>query len=592
MRNQQGIMMKRLITLLTLATLTALNLTAADQLQRGFTHPPDSARPWVYWFWLNGNITSNGITADLEAMKRVGIGGVLIMEVDQGTPKGDAAFGGPLWRGLFQHVCGEAHRLGLEVNMNNDAGWCGSGGPWITPELSMQKIVFAETNVEGPLHLEATLPQPQAVANYYRDITVLAFPKPAGEARIEALAAKAAFVPRHFTPQADWPALPREQTVARSQIVNLAAQMDSSGRLTWDVPAGQWTILRLGHTTTGTDNHPAPEAGRGFESDKLSREATDVMFAGLMGRLVADSKPLAGKTLVATHIDSWETGSQNWTPKFRQEFQRLRGYDPLPFLPVVTGRVVESVEVSERFLWDVRQTVSDLLVANYAGRFRELAHQHGLRLSIEAYDGAPCDEMTYAGQADEPMAEFWSWGFSTAYSCTEMASAAHVYGKRILGAEAFTANDGEKWQHHPASIKALGDWAFCEGINRFVFHRYALQPWRDYAPGMSMGPWGLHYERTQTWWEQSAAWHEYLARCQFLLRQGLFVADILLPGAGRLAEAFLAHRAGPLRQHARAAPLQLRRLHAGGRAHAHEGQGRESGSARRHELSTAGVAAG
>ena len=521
-------MIKRLLTVLTLATLSALNLTAANELQRGFSQPPDAARPWVYWFWLNGNITSNGITADLEAMKRVGIGGVLIMEVDQGTPKGAAAFGGPLWRGLFQHVCGEAHRLGLEVNMNNDAGWCGSGGPWITPELAMQKIVSAETNVEGPLRFEATLPQPQAVANYYRDITVLAFPKPAGEARMEAVAGKAAFIPRHFTPRADWPTLPGKQTVARNQIVNLAAQMDGAGRLTWDVPPGQWTILRLGHTTTGTDNHPAPQAGRGLESDKLSQAATDAMFAGLMGRLVADSKPLVGKTLVATHIDSWETGSQNWTPKFRQEFQRLRGYHPLPFLPVITGRVVESVEVSERFLWDVRQTVSDLLVANYAGRFRELAHRHGLRLSIEAYDSAPCDEMTYAGQADEPMAEFWSWGvgFNTAYSCTEMASAAHVYGKRILGAEAFTANDGEKWLHHPASIKALGDWAFCEGINRFVFHRYALQPWRDYAPGMTMGPWGLHYERTQTWWEQSAAWHEYLARCQHMLRQGLFVADI------------------------------------------------------------------
>ncbi len=192
----------------------------------------------------------------------------------------------------------------------------------------------------------------------------------------------------------------------------------------------------------------------------------------------------------------------------------------------MTGRVVESLEVSERFLWDLRQTVSDLLVEKYAGHMRELAHRHGLRLSIEAYDGCPCDDMTYAGQADEPMCEFWSWGPNTAYSCTEMASAAHGYGKRILGAEAFTATDLEKWQHHPASIKALGDWAFCEGVNRFVFHRYALQPWLERRPGMSMGPWGLHYERTQTWWESSRPWHEYLARCQFLLQQGLFVADV------------------------------------------------------------------
>ena len=509
--------------------VAAMGTTRAGKLEQEFARPPASARPWVYWFWLNGNITSNGITADLEAMQRVGIGGVLIMEVDQGTPKGDAAFGGPVWRDLFKHVCAEAGRLGLEVNMNNDAGWCGSGGPWITPELAMQKIVSTETNVTGPLRFAATLAKPDAVAGYYREIAVLAFPTPAGAARIEGLPSKAAFVPSQVAPGGNWPAVPAGQTVARDRILQLTAQMDAAGHLTWNVPAGKWTILRLGHTLTGKDNHPAPEAGRGLESDKLSRAATDAMFAGLMGKIIGDAKPLAGKALVATHIDSWETGSQNWTPKFRQEFQRLRGYDLLPFLPVMTGRVVESVEVSERFLWDVRRTVSDLLIANYAGRFRELSHRHGLRLSIEAYDGNPCDDMTYAGQADEPMAEFWSWGsFNVAFSCTEMASAAHVYGKRILGAEAFTATDGEKWRHHPASIKALGDWAFCEGINRFVFHRYALQPWTipDRAPGMSMGPWGLHYERTQTWWEQSTAWHQYLARCQFLLREGLFVADI------------------------------------------------------------------
>ncbi len=132
----------------------------------------------------------------------------------------------------------------------------------------------------------------------------------------------------------------------------------------------------------------------------------------------------------------------------------------------------------------------------------------------------------YGGQSDEPMGEFWTPGGGSMETCRGMASAGHIYGKRIIGAEAFTAGDHERWREHPASLKALGDRAFCEGINRFVFHRYAMQPWADYSPGMTMGPWGQHYERTQTWWEQSRAWHEYLARCQFLLRQGLFVADI------------------------------------------------------------------
>ena len=366
--------------------------------------------------------------------------------------------------------------------------------------------------------------------------------------------------------------------------------MSKDGRLVWDVPPGKWTVVRFGHTPTGKDNHPAPLEGRGLECDKLSRKAADAMFEGLMGKLIADSKPLAGKTLVATHIDSWEVGSQNWTPAFREDFQRLRGYDPLPFLPVMTGRVVDSLEVSERFLWDLRQTISELVVENYAGRFRELAHQHGLRLSIEAYDGC-CDDMTYAGQADEPMGEFWSWAFgSGADWCTEMSSAAHIYGKPILGAEAFTATDKEKWLGHPGGIKALGDWAFCEGINRFVFHRYALQPWRDVKPGMSMGPWGLHYERTETWWEQSKAWHEYLARCQFLLQQGQFVADIcyLEPEASP----YRVSRAAHTREPAPPAGLQLRRLHAGSAAHAHESEGWPAGAAQRHELPRAGPARG
>lgn len=503
-----------------------LAIPAGSVLEQNFLHPSASARPWVYWFWLNGNITSNGITADLEAMQRVGIGGVLIMEVDQGAPKGPADFGKERWRGLFQHMLSEAHRLGLEVNMNNDAGWCGSGGPWITPELAMQKLVWTETNLAGPLHFEGVLAQPKAVSNYYGDITVLAFPTPASPARIEDIDGKAALVPKQLPVIGTFPSLPSDRVIPRARIIELTSHSDTNGLLHWDVPEGKWTVLRIGHTTTGKDNHPAPEPGRGLESDKLSKAATQLMFNELMGKVIADSKPLAGKTLVSTHIDSWETGSQNWTPRFREEFKKRRGYDPLLLLPIVTGKVVDSLEISERFLWDLRHTVSEMLVENYAGELRRLAQKHGVRLSIEAYDGTPCDDMTYAGQADEPMAEFWSWGYNTAYSCVEMSSAAHVYGRRILGAESFTATDGEKWLLHPGAIKTLGDWAFCEGINRFVFHRYAMQPWLNEPPGMSMGPWGLHYERTETWWEQSTAWHEYLARCQYLLRQGLWVADI------------------------------------------------------------------
>ena len=507
-------------------------------MERSFVNPPDSARPWVYWFWLNGNLTREGITADLEAMKRVGIGGVLIMEVDQGAPRGPVDFMSPQWRELFKHVVAEARRLGLEVNMNNDAGWNGSGGPWIKPEQSMQKVVWSETNLEGPKKFDGTLPQPEAVAGYYRDIAVLAFPTP-GEFRIDNIQGKAAYERSGIAPAGEVN-LPPEMVVDRARITNLSTELDGEGRLTWDVPGGKWTVLRIGHTSTGVMNAPSPESGRGLECDKLSKEGIEAQFAGMMGKLIADVGSAAGKALVATHIDSWENGSQNWTARMRDEFQMRRGYDLLPFLPTLSGRVVESLEVSERFLWDLRQTISDLVVENYAGRLAELSQQHGLRLSIEAY-GGPCDDMTYAGRADEPMCEFWIGGgaFET---CKEMASAAHTYGRRILGAESFTADNSERWLQHPATIKALGDRAFCEGVNRFVFHRYAMQPWLNYKPGMTMGPWGVHYERTQTWWDITPAWHEYLARCQFLLWQGLFVADVCYLQPEASPQGFYGHK--------------------------------------------------
>jgi len=520
--------MRRLVALSALLLVgsvcgaaTCASRGPATDLQSGFLRPPESAKPWVYWFWLNGNITKEGITADLEAMKRVGIGGVLIMEVDQGVPLGPVAFMSDQWRELFKHVVAEAKRLGLQVNMNDDAGWNGSGGPWIKPEEAMQKVVFAEVNVEGPQQFQGALPQPQTAAGFYRDIAVLAFPTPT-EFRIRDIEAKAAYQ-RGGTPPDTRP-LPPGAAIAQDRIVDITAKMAAGGTVTWDVPEGRWTILRVGYTPTGMVNAPAPASGTGLECDKLSKEGAEAAFRGMMAKLIQDVGPAAGKVLVRTHIDSWENGSQNWTPRMREEFRRLRGYDLLPFLPVLSGRVVNSIEVSERFLWDLRQTISELVIQNYAGHMAELAHQHGIRLSIEAY-GGPCDELPYGGRADEPMGEFWVGG-GAMETCREMASSGHVYGKPIIGAEAFTATDSERWLEHPGSVKALGDAAFCEGINRFVFHRYAMQPWLNYKPGMTMGPWGLHYERTQTWWDQTPPWHRYLARCQYLLRQGQFVADI------------------------------------------------------------------
>lgn len=508
-----------------------------------FQSPPFDCGPWVYWFWLNVNVTREGIVADLEAMKQAGIAGVLIMDVDEGTPPSfnGARFGDATWHELFQFACQEANRRGIEVNMTNDAGWCGSGGPWITPELSMQVVVWSATAATGGQPLHVQLPQPQARMEYYRDIAVLAFPTPPAESsghsfRIANLhgLTEGYLDPRrgaqyNIPTRVNWETLPEDQVMKKSGIRELTEKMDRHGVLQCELPQGAWTILRLGHTTTGVKNHPAPAGGLGLETDKLSRQATLFQFQALMGRIIKNVGPLTGKTLVATHIDSWETGVQNWTPTMPSDFERLRGYDLLPYLPVLTGRVVESLEVSQRFLWDFRKTIGDLLVENYAAAMREVAKQHGLRLSIEGYSGEPASDVRYGGQASEPMAECWSWSrFGARESVTEMTGAGHVYGRNVIGQETFTAGSDEKWLGHPAVVKDIGDWTFCEGINRFVFHRYAMQPWVNPhdAPGMCMGPWGLHYERTQTWWSMSRAWHDYVARCCYMLRKGHFVADV------------------------------------------------------------------
>ena len=300
--------MKLIYASLFFAALLAA--TAHGDLEQRFLNPPDKAKPWVYWFPLDGNLTREGITADMEAMARVGIGGLIYMETAQGTPTGPAAFGGPLWRELFQHACQEAARLGLVVRMNNDAGWCGSGGPWITPELSMQKVVWTETTVAGAKRFEGTLEQPEEFESYYRDIAVLAFPRPSYPHRISGIKGKACFVPIRgsLSGRAMWPDLPPDRLVARETVVDLTSRMSSDGMLTWDVPEGNWTILRFGYTSTGKENHPAPEAGKGLECDKLSKRAAEVHFESLMGKLVADVGPLAGDTLAWTHIDSWEVG--------------------------------------------------------------------------------------------------------------------------------------------------------------------------------------------------------------------------------------------------------------------------------------------
>ncbi len=528
---------KIILMLCGCAALVTMRLRA-DDLSEKFVSPPASARPWVYWTWLNSNLTKEGITADLEAMQRVGIGGALILDVEQGTPPGPMKFFDPQWQVMFKHAVMEAKRLGLEINMNNGAGYYGSGGQWVKPEQGMQWIYQSEQHVKGGGHWQGTLVKPINRADY-RDIVVLAVAEPSAvdnksrykipDLTMKALQWKTWIAYKGGQSAALDATAPPEAVIPQEGVINISQLMDASGNLSWDVPSGEWTLLRIGHAYNGSMIGPTPKDQRGPETDKLSKAATIMHFETFVKHLNDVIGEDGKNTLVATHIDSWEGGGQNWTAGMREEFLQRRGYDPVTYLPILGGRVIGSLQMSERFLWDLRKTVSELMVQNYVAEFARLAHENKLRFTFESYTTTGND-LDAANFVDEPMAEFWTptgQGADFYPTMKAMASAAHINGRSIVGAEAFTSFRTERWLWHPAMIKKIGDDAFAQGVNRFVFHRYASQPFMNRVPGQQMGPWGLHYERTNTWWEWTTPWHTYLARSQYMLRQGQSVADVL-----------------------------------------------------------------
>ncbi len=508
------------LTLYAFASLSYAN----DPLVEGFNNPPASAKAQTWWHWINGNVTREGITADLEAMKRVGIQEAQIFNVNLGDPRGPAAYLSPLWLDLLKHSAYEAKRLGLELGFHNAAGWSSSGGPWVTPEHSMQRVVFSEVTHKGGTPFNACLAQPKSRLGYYRDIAVLAFPKPNSNKRIDGLDYKSLSgrIRNHLAP--DSKPIPASAVVSQLEIIDLTSRVADDGYLEWMPPPGEWVILRLGHTPTGKRNRPAAFGGHGLECDKMSREAVDAFWEGGITPIINGLGPLVGPVLKSCLIDSYEVGACNWTPNFQREFHSLSGYDCSPYLPALAGYYVESGEISERFLWDFRRTIGDLMAKNYYAYFRERCHQHGMQFSVEPYWG-PFDNMQIGEAGNIVMCEFWSGDVAFFDSPKFVASIAKLNGDRIVGAEAFTGTGG--WVEHPATIKSIGDKAWAQGINRFIFHSYVHQPW-NVGPGLTLSYHGLEFNRLNTWWEPAEAFLDYIARSQFMLQQGQSVADVLV----------------------------------------------------------------
>lgn len=560
-------MKKQQVSYLLIAFLLAIGCSTKIQspqislnaLKKGFLLPPDSAKPGVYWYFMDGNMSAETMTKDLESMKRAGIANLIFLEVNVGVARGPVTFFSEEWQELFVHAVHEAERLGIEVTLGIGPGWTGSGGPWVDIAQSMQILVASSLEVregQGSIHLPipaqkapyfgegAFTPELKKEWNdFYEDVAVLAYPSPTIQKSIADIDEKALYyrapyssvqgVKPYLPVPANYEKLPAGALIPKEGILNLTDKLSADGRLDWTAPKGNWTILRFGRRNNSAITRPAPMPGLGFEADKFDTLAINAHlehYVGTLIRKIGRPKPGAKGGLKRLHMDSWEMGAQNWTPKFREEFLRRRGYDPLPFYPVYAGNIVESLEVSERFLWDLRQTAQELVLDYHARQVRKFAARNGLELSIEPYDMNPTADLELGAIADVPMAEFWSkdLGFNATFSVIEATSVGHVEGHALIPAEAFTAQNNEGWKQYPGIMKDQGDWAFAAGINRFVYHTFQSQSLPDaLRPGMTMGPYGVHWDRNQTWWPMVGTYHDYISRCQFVLQQGNTVADLL-----------------------------------------------------------------
>ncbi|WP_428307747.1 glycosyl hydrolase [Lacipirellula sp.] len=523
------------------------SLTPLVPLEQGWDDPPREARTRCWWWWLNGNVTAEAITRDLEEMKAKGFGGANIIDAGGATQTGHDPvphgpdFGSPEWRVLFLHALAEADRLGLEIGVNIVSGW-NMGGPTVTPEQASKKLTWTWTTVDGGelgAAIDVQLEQPPTVGDYYRGVKVIAFPDP-GEApaTIERFRPKA----YHDYPggsnanDAGWLLHPGGGSAASvvdpQSVRDISSAVDEQGRLQWHAPPGQWRVVRLGYTLSNSIVSTSSDGWNGWAIDYLDRHAFDKYWEDVVAPILDEAKPYLGKTLRYLQTDSWELGPVNWTPQLPAEFAKRRGYELDSMLPALAGYVVGDRATSNRFLADFRRTLAELIAENNYGAFAEHAHANGLGIHPESGGphAAPIDALLCLSKSDVMMGEFWGQSphrptDDSRFFTKQPASAAHLYGRRTVLAEAFTTI-GPHWEEGPRELKPVFDRAACEGLNLTMLHTFDCSPPEMGLPGQAYFA-GTHINPNNTWWHASGPFFAYLNRCQFLLQQGLPANDVL-----------------------------------------------------------------
>ncbi len=491
---------------------------AQDRLSpAAFADPPVNARPGSFWDWLNGSMTKEQITRDLEAMKRGGMRGGEIWDVaacadpDGRVPAGPA-FLGPESTRLIVHAIREADRLGLEIGIVASSGW-NAGGSWIPPEHAGKGLYQSVTTVTGPkeVHTELLLPGlPELCPRdahgrpvYLREVAVLAVPHD------------------------------KAKTLADvNQVVDLTMRIDADGKLRWHVPAGDWDILRFVCMNHGQQLIvPSPNSG-GPMIDFFDPRATEFHLHHMVTTILKElgRNSFVGTSFKTLEFDSMELdGFTPWNETMAAEFQRRIGYPMIRFLPVLAGWKLTDHAVQEQFFYDWHKLVSDLLIDSHYVTGRKFLESYGVKLIAESggpgppiWDSNPVDGIKAIGAVDIPRGEFWN-RHRGIFLVKEIASAAHVYNKRLVDAESFTT--WRRWVDGPLNHKKLADRALCEGLNCFSLHTYASSPPEAGLPGWAYHA-GTDINPSATWWPMVGGLMDYLARCSYMLRQGWFVADV------------------------------------------------------------------
>lgn len=508
-------------------------MQAQPTVESIFKHPPESAKPRGYWLWAHGNFDYTRITEELTAFKEMGLGGVDIFDMGIADPYGiippGNSFMGPEMLDGIKFAVQEAKKLDLLLGLSVSNGW-NAGGDWTEPDEMIMRLLFWKDTLQGPVHLsEIGFPElPKTFAKPYGSFPL--FPQ-----------IQADGFPEYYENVAlvAYPLTKNGIIKRQEQTIFFDPQQIKGNKITVDLPAGKWVLARAVVSPLGQKMWMRSDQSNGFIMDHYSQKATRHHFEHIIDKLEESLGDLRETALDRLYLASFEAEDYIiWSPELRAEFFAQHAYEIDPYIPVLAGQKVIDEATAERFLHDYRATVSEMFINNHYRQARDICHQHGLLLSSESggpgppLHYVPTEDLKALGSVDIMRGEFWNKqseyfdenGNDLLQVVRNIASAAHIYGHKVVEMESFTSHL-KHWQERPLELKKLADRAFCEGMTRVVYHTMPHSPKEAGIPGWSYQA-GTHISPKMAWWSLSKPFHAYLARTSALLQHGDFVADV------------------------------------------------------------------